>query len=35
MLARIDVMKALTEELVFNPDRKDTDWANRKLKRDQ
>ena len=37
MLARIAVMKALNRhvERVFNPDRKDTHWGKRKLKRDQ
>jgi len=37
MLARIGVMNALNRgvERVFNPDRKDTRWGNRKLKRDQ
>ena len=37
MLARIAVMKALNRgvERVFNPDRKDTHWGRRKLKRDQ
>ena len=37
MLARIGVMKALNRhvERVFNPDRKDTPWGKRKLKRDQ
>ena len=37
MLARIGVMKALSRhvERVFNPDRKDTHWGKRKLKRDQ
>ena len=37
MLARIGVMKALNRhvERVFNPDRKDTHWGKRKLKRDQ
>jgi len=36
MLARIGVMKALNRhvERVFNPDRKDTHWGKRKLKRD-
>jgi len=36
MMARIGVMKALNRnvERVFNPDRKDTHWAKRKLKRD-
>jgi hypothetical protein len=37
MMARIGVMKALTRhvERVFNPDRKDSHWGKRKLKRDQ
>ena len=37
MLARIAVMKALNRhvERVFNPERKDTHWGKRKLKRDQ
>jgi hypothetical protein len=37
MMARIGVMKALNHhvERVFNPDRKDTHWGKRKLKRDQ
>ena len=37
MLARIGVMKALNRhvERVFNPDRKETHWGKRKLKRDQ
>ena len=37
MLARIAVMKALNRhvERVLNPDRKDTHWGKRKLKRDQ
>ena len=37
MLARIGVMKALNRhvERVFNPDRKDTHWGKRKLKRDR
>jgi hypothetical protein len=37
MLARIGVMRALNRhvERVFNPDRKDTHWGKRKLKRDQ
>ncbi|MBT1512737.1 hypothetical protein KIP88_19745 [Bradyrhizobium sp. SRL28] len=37
MLARIAVMKALNRgvERVFNPDRKDTHWGKRRLKRDQ
>jgi hypothetical protein len=37
MLARIGVMKALhrNDERVFNPDRKDTHWGKRKLKRDE
>ena len=37
IMARIGVMKALNRhvERVFNPDRKDTHWGKRKLKRDQ
>ena len=37
MLARIGVIKALNRhvERVFNPDRKETHWGKRKLKRDQ
>jgi len=37
MMARIGVMKALNRHVVrvFNPDRKDTHWGKRKLKRDQ
>ena len=37
MLARIGVMRALNRhvERVFNPERKDTHWGKRKLKRDQ
>ena len=37
MMARIGVIKALNRhvERVFNPDRKDTNWGKRKLKRDQ
>jgi hypothetical protein len=37
MLARIGVMRALNQhvEKIFNPDRKDTHWGRRKLKRDQ
>jgi hypothetical protein len=37
MLARIAFMKALNRDVerVFNPDRKDTHWGKRKLKRDQ
>jgi hypothetical protein len=37
MLARIGVKKALqrNDERVFNPDRKDTHWGKRKLKRDE
>lgn len=37
MMARIGVMKALNRNVprVFNPDRKDTHWGKRKLKRDQ
>jgi hypothetical protein len=36
MFARIGVMKALNRhvERVFNPDRKDSHWGQRKLKRD-
>ena len=37
MFARIGVMRALDRhfERVFNPDRKDTHWGKRKLKRDE
>jgi hypothetical protein len=37
MMARIGVMRALNRHAVreFNPDRKDTHWGKRKLKRDQ
>jgi len=37
MLARIGVKKALNRhvERVFNPDRKETHWGKRKLKRDR
>jgi hypothetical protein len=37
MMARISVMKALNRQVerMFNPDRKDTHWGKRKLKRDQ
>ena len=37
MMARIGVVKALNRhvERVFNPERKDTHWGKRKLKRDQ
>jgi hypothetical protein len=37
MHARIGVMRALHRnvERVFNPDRKDTHWGKRKLKRDE
>jgi hypothetical protein len=37
MLARIGVMRALNRhvERAFHPDRKDTHWGRRKLKRDQ
>ena len=37
MLARIGVLKALhrDRERVFNPDRKETHWGKRKLKRDR
>jgi hypothetical protein len=36
MFARIRVMRALNRhvERVFNPNRKDTHWGKRKLKRD-
>jgi hypothetical protein len=36
MFARIGVMRAINRhvERVFNPDRKDTHWGKRKLKRD-
>jgi hypothetical protein len=36
MFARIGVMRALNRDVkrVFNPDRKDTHWGKRKLKRD-
>jgi len=36
MMARIGVMKALNRQVVrvFNPDRKDTHWGKRKLKRE-
>jgi hypothetical protein len=36
MLARIGIMRALNRNAVreFNPDRKDTHWGRRKLKRD-
>ena len=36
MLAHIGVMRALNRhvERAFNPDRKDTHWGRRKLKRD-
>jgi hypothetical protein len=36
MHARIGVMRALNRSVVreFNPDRKDTHWGRRKLKRD-
>jgi hypothetical protein len=36
MFARIGVMRALNRDVkrVFNPDRKDTRWGKRKLKRD-
>jgi hypothetical protein len=36
MVARIGVMKALNRDVgrVFNPDRKETHWGKRKLKRD-
>jgi hypothetical protein len=37
MMARIGVMRALKRhvERVFNPERKETHWGKRKLKRDQ
>jgi hypothetical protein len=37
MHARIGVMRALNRHVIreFNPDRKDTHWGRRKLKRDQ
>jgi hypothetical protein len=37
MFARIGVMRALNRDVerVFNPDRKDTHWGKRKLKRDE
>jgi hypothetical protein len=37
MMARIGVMRALNRNVVreFNPDRKETHWGKRKLKRDQ
>jgi hypothetical protein len=37
MMARIGMMQALNRnvERVFNPDRKDTHWGKRKLKRDE
>jgi len=37
MMARIGIMRALNRhvERVFNPDRKETRWGKRKLKRDQ
>ena len=37
MFARIGMMQALNRhvKLVFNPDRKDTHWGKRKLKRDE
>ena len=37
MHARIGMLRALIRnvERVFNPDRKDTHWGKRKLKRDQ
>jgi hypothetical protein len=37
MMARIGVMRALNRhvERVFNPERKETHWGKRKLKRDQ
>jgi hypothetical protein len=37
MIARIGIMKALNRrvERLFNPDRKETHWKKRKLKRDE
>jgi len=37
MVARIGVLKALHRDVVreFNPDRKETHWGKRKLKRDE
>jgi hypothetical protein len=37
MFARIGAMRALHRnvERVFNPDRKETQWGKRKLKKDQ
>ena len=37
MLAQVGVMRALNRhvERVFNPDRNETHWGKRKLKRDQ
>jgi hypothetical protein len=37
MFARVGVMRALNRHVIreFNPDRKDTHWGRRKLKRDQ
>ena len=37
MMARIGVMKTLNRDVeqAFNPERKDTHWGKRKLKRDQ
>jgi hypothetical protein len=37
MHARIGMLRALNRNIVrtFNPDRKDTHWGKRKLKRDQ
>ena len=37
MLARIGVLRALHRDVprVFNPDRKETHWGKRKLKRDE
>jgi hypothetical protein len=37
MMARIGMLRALNRnaERTFNPDRKDTHWGKRKLKRDQ
>ena len=37
MFARIGIMRALNRHVVrkFNPDRNDSHWGNRKLKRDE
>jgi hypothetical protein len=37
MMAHIGIMGALNRQVVreFNPDRKDTHWGKRKLKRDE